>query len=139
VSAGEQLASCAHANLRSMVPNGLPSRLFWPLPAQLLRLVMVDPTDRYLKSVQASSPMLIRTTACPQPLLLLLPSTSQFDAHSFCPAPLRLFSLSPRPPPPPSWQKEKSLPRSSLLRPNPTGTRGRLTERKTVFEAKRGT
>ena len=30
--------------------------IFGPLPAQLLCLILVDPTDRYLKSVGASSP-----------------------------------------------------------------------------------
>jgi hypothetical protein len=35
--------------------------------ASNLRVVLVDPTDRYLKSVRASAPMLIRTTACLQP------------------------------------------------------------------------
>jgi hypothetical protein len=115
---------------------------FWAPPAQLLRLVL-DPTDRYLESLRASSPMLIRTTACLSPrflILLILPLLpSRFDAYSFCPAPLRLFSLFPRPPSPPSCRKEKSRPRSYLLGPNPTGTRGRLTERKTVLETKRGT
>ena len=50
---GERLASRTHAHPRSMVPNGLPSTLYFggPLPHKLLRLVLVDPTYRYLKSV----------------------------------------------------------------------------------------
>ena len=73
----ERLTSGAHARSRSMVPNGL-LHYFWTSPAQTLHLAL-DPTESYLKSVRASSPVLIRTTAC-------TPLPSRFIAYSFCPA-----------------------------------------------------
>lgn len=50
-------------------------RYFGTPPAHPLRLVLVDPTDKYLKIVETSSPMLIRTTACLPSSFLLLPPT----------------------------------------------------------------
>ena len=47
---GEYLASCAHVHPRLIVPNGLPSSRYFALPAQLLRLILVDLTDRRFKS-----------------------------------------------------------------------------------------
>src|SRR3954452_20005550 len=49
---GERLTSRAHAHPCSMVPNGIPSSPYFGLsPAQLLHLVLVDPTHEYLKSM----------------------------------------------------------------------------------------
>jgi hypothetical protein len=115
-----------------MVPNGLPSSRYFG-PAQPLRLVLVDPTDGHLKSVGASSPILIRTTAYPSslhpPALSVLITT-----HSI---PLLLaVLLFLRPLSPPSWRKE-SRRRSYLLEPNPTVTRGAHREKESTRDEKR--
>jgi hypothetical protein len=52
-----------------MVQNRLYSCYFGPVPAQLLRLVLVDPADWDLENVGTSSPVLIRTTALLEPAL----------------------------------------------------------------------
>jgi hypothetical protein len=86
---------------------------------QLLRLALVDPTDRILKGVEARSVVpAVRSTTRAFPLLLP-------------PSPSFLFQ---RPPSPPPWRNEIPRLRSWKLKPNPTAIREGRTERKTALE-----
>jgi hypothetical protein len=80
----------------------------------------------------------------PSPLSSLLSPLSSLlstrsDHPTFRPVSLSSSSLFPRAPSPPSWRSEKPRLKTYSLGRNPTVTRGRLTERKTVLETTRGT
>src|SRR5271156_4859984 len=93
---------------------------YFGLPAQPLRLALVDPTDRYLRAWEP------------------VPSFLQFDQQRVV-FPLLLPPSPPFPPAhrlsaQPSWRTQ--IPQLSIwvLEPNPTAIREGCTERKTALE-----